>query len=126
MANIFDYINIQNELNAVEDEIQPLITKKENLSIQLKNILEHLDKKVIDVIARHLWSNMSEEERDNATAKRDEFEKIPIYSFVAMNLPFHPFIDRWRITSYSIKDDDESKIKFTINEQRRCEIFRFA
>ena len=114
MANIFDYINIQNELNAVEDKIQPLITKKENLSIQLKNILEHLDEKVIDVITRHLWSNMSEEERDNATAKRDEFEKISIYSFVAMNLPFHPFIDRWRITSYSVKDDDECKIKFTV------------
>lgn len=28
MANIFDYINIQNELNAVEDKIQPLITKR--------------------------------------------------------------------------------------------------
>lgn len=40
MANIFDYINIQNELNAVEDEIQPLITKKENLSIQLKKIFK--------------------------------------------------------------------------------------
>lgn len=113
MAKILDYINLQILLDDIENKIQPLIEEKESLSLQMENVLESLDSETIKIIANHLWSNMSNEERQNAEEKRSISETLDINSFDIKYLPFHPFIDKWRLTSYSF-DNDKSKIKFTV------------
>jgi len=116
MANIFDYINLQNQLEILEDKIQPLIEEKETLSTQMKDVMESLDSDTIKIIANHLWLNMSDEERQNAKKKRKESEELDMNSFDTKYLPFHPFIDKWRIASYLFdkNDKDNDKIKITV------------
>lgn len=76
--------------------------------------MESLDSDTIKIIANHLWSNMSDEERQNAEEKRNESEELDMNSFDAKYLPFHPFIDKWRILSYSYDKSEKEKDKIKI------------